>query len=107
MEAGITSGWTRTLTYFLHRGKTKQTSRSLFTSDLKVADRTKETLTKAHVEGANGSQQGELVRSTQLLVRQNQRSIMDVTWMISEVQGLDPFMLFRPAWASSLRMCST
>lgn len=53
-----------------------------FTSDLKVADRTKETLTKTHAGRANGSQQGELVRSTQLLVWQNERSIMDVTWMI-------------------------
>lgn len=59
------------------------------------------------MERASGSQQGELVRSTQLLVRQNERSIVDVTWMISEVQGLDPFMLFGPAWGSSLRMCGT
>lgn len=118
MEAGITSGPDRKLarspTSCLCTGAKPngqvghfQTQRGCFAPDLKVADRTKETLEKAHVERANGSQQGELGHSTLLLVRQNQRSITDATWMVSEVQGSDPFVPFRAAWASSPGMRST
>lgn len=85
-----------------------QTQSRLFASDLKVADRTKKTLTKntcgkshrlsAGCVGTFHSATGPTER-----VINNRRDLDD----LSEVQGLDPFMPFRQAWASSPRMCST
>lgn len=107
---------TRTLTYFLplHRGKTKRTSRSL--SDSKGSFRLRpegcwQNKENTHKNTRWKSQRlpagwvGTFHSATGPAERaiNNGRDLDN----LSEVQGLDPFMVFRPAWASSPRMCST